>query len=614
MRRMRTAIAWLALAAVAAGTAQAAQIGVDFTTVRNEVRIKWGTNEKDFWRWVAGLDGANSRIIYNFQAVGNEVVRMWIEIGFNYSYPELDYFVDAIVQGGSTPMLCFVSKPSGYSDHDYYLWCLEVINRYAGMYDITGWYVQLINEPNLFGPGLSSYVTLYNYTAPRIKYHHPEVYVGGPGVAWFPTDWISTFLAQCTPADFLEWHRYGDWIDPSSVNDEYFMNRTPMFGDDVDHAQYYADLYGRDIDLHMGEYNVNSYWTPVDPRCTSIFNAAFTGSVLRHLIDSPNGNTTDMEMYWEDTGDAWGLWDNHWPNEQYPAFFTKYLFANYCHRGDEIATTSSSMPEHLEVLGLRHDEEHYRVFLIGKRNWTQYATVNITGPTIEGGTWYVIDQDSYDTTGISMTAAPAGNTQVTTLDGFSVAVLDALADVTITEASPPGWLHNGWNLVSVPVEPSDPEASAVFDDNVAAGNTLSGNLYSYSPGVGYGMYPGGFTAVEPGAGYWLYLSSATTESLTGEKIYDTFEIPLGSGWNLVGHPHEAAVTWAACSVSDGSTVKSVPDAEAAGWIDPAVYYYSGGAYASLRSDGTGDDDSLRPWYGYWLLANQADLTLIVPAP
>jgi len=186
---------------------------------------------------------------------------------------------------------------------------------------------------------------------------------------------------------------------------------------------------------------------------------------------------------------------------------------------------------------------------------------------------------------------------------------------TLTSStSPPGWLGTGWNLMSFPLEPLVREASAALDDCVAAGNDITNALFRYTPGAGYEIYPGVFTETDLGRAYWLHLVVAATEDLVGAKSGGDIEIALSDGWNLFGHPHADAVLWSSCWVSDGVTTKTVPEAEAAGWLDPAAYYYEGGAYKQLRSDGTGNDDSLRPWSGYWVLANQAGLSLIIPAP
>jgi len=185
---------------------------------------------------------------------------------------------------------------------------------------------------------------------------------------------------------------------------------------------------------------------------------------------------------------------------------------------------------------------------------------------------------------------------------------------TDESTSPAGWLVPGWNLISFPLIPNYAVPEMVLFDAVLAGNFMRNNMYRYEPGTGYEIYCSGFYKVAVGEAYWLYLESACQCTMTGSEVVGDYEIDLASGWNLVGHPCADAVAWSACQVSDGVETKSIPDAEAAGWIDPAVYYFAGGEYRQVRWDGAGDDDSLRPWYGYWLLANQTGLTLIVSAP
>lgn len=182
--------------------------------------------------------------------------------------------------------------------------------------------------------------------------------------------------------------------------------------------------------------------------------------------------------------------------------------------------------------------------------------------------------------------------------------------------SPAGFYRAGWNLTSVPVEPLDPEASAVFADLEALGNVIESNLYRYEPGVGYAVYPGDFVNVALGRGYWLKLSAAdggAVVDLPGTLADPETLIPLAEGWNLIGHPRLAPVPLAACTLTNGAQVKTVSEAEAAGWIQGTLFYYDGSAYRSVALSG-GDDDHLRPWYGYWLKANVSGLALSVPEP
>jgi len=181
--------------------------------------------------------------------------------------------------------------------------------------------------------------------------------------------------------------------------------------------------------------------------------------------------------------------------------------------------------------------------------------------------------------------------------------------------SPAGFYKVGWNLISIPIQPSNPEASAVFQDLLELGNVLEGNLYRYEPGVGYLQYPYDFTQINPGIGYWLYLSEAepdTVVNIRGQVQTEDARIPLVEGWNLIGFPFLEPVPLADCQLSDGVTVKSFAQATEAGWIQP-VLYYLGSGYKKLALDG-GDDDTLRPWHGYWFLVFEDDLQLIIPKP
>jgi len=185
-------------------------------------------------------------------------------------------------------------------------------------------------------------------------------------------------------------------------------------------------------------------------------------------------------------------------------------------------------------------------------------------------------------------------------------------------SSPPGFHQPGWNLVSVPVEPADPEVEAVFADMIAEGNVMDNCVYRYDPGAGYATFPADFTQVERGRGYWVFLETASGDTVVGvdgPAADGDATVPLADGWNLIGHPFESSVPWASCSIDNGAAVLSVADAAAAGWIEPILYYYEpGSGYGLVKHDGTGDDDASRPWRGYWLLCLTGGLDLIVPIP
>jgi len=178
----------------------------------------------------------------------------------------------------------------------------------------------------------------------------------------------------------------------------------------------------------------------------------------------------------------------------------------------------------------------------------------------------------------------------------------------------------GWNLMSLPAEPAEPAVESVCADIIAAGNVLSGNLYSFEavdPVFGtplYHAYPWELSALHTGPGYWMRLTAPADNIFEGSPPAGEVTLPLLHGWNLVGCSQPAAVPWAACSVDNGGDTQLIADAAAAGWIQERAYFFENGGYRSVLTNGTGDDDSLRPWRAYWLLTYDWEMELIVPAP
>jgi len=195
--------------------------------------------------------------------------------------------------------------------------------------------------------------------------------------------------------------------------------------------------------------------------------------------------------------------------------------------------------------------------------------------------------------------------------GLLCLLLAGMAPAAITY---PGHYKPGWNLTSVPVHPNDPSPASVFADLAAVGNTIEGNVLAYMPGGGYSAYPDVLTAIVPGCGYWIWVEQAPDDLVVmtiGARSGRYVCIDLAGGWNLVGHPLERPQLLADCLVRDSGSALLFSDAVAAGWVQTSLYCYDG-AYSSVRPDGAGDDDSLRPWWGYWLLAYRDGLTLMVP--
>jgi len=169
-----------------------------------------------------------------------------------------------------------------------------------------------------------------------------------------------------------------------------------------------------------------------------------------------------------------------------------------------------------------------------------------------------------------------------------------------------------FNMVSIPILPEDGnlEASAVYNDVIAAGNTLTGALYKYD--AGYKIYPTNFTLMEVGRGYWLKLTVAAAETITGNELSEgDISKPLIKGWQMIGHPRVNPVLLSNLNVDSGGTVYTWAQAVANGWIQGTLYtYVSGSGYLSVVVGGA--RDRLEAGKGYWLKTYVTGLTLIVP--
>ena len=188
-------------------------------------------------------------------------------------------------------------------------------------------------------------------------------------------------------------------------------------------------------------------------------------------------------------------------------------------------------------------------------------------------------------------------------------------ELPVTEVSSGGGqFGTGWNLMSLPGRPAPSHASAALADLAALGNLLGTSFFDYTAGVGYGMYPGDFSHMSAGCGYWLNLSVGGDVSFFALAADVEAEIPLFEGWTLIGHPFEAPALLADCSVTDGIEVKSYEDAVSAGWLTPPLYFYESTSYKSLMSGGSGDDNSLRAWHGYWCLSEAPGLSMVISQP
>ena len=201
-------------------------------------------------------------------------------------------------------------------------------------------------------------------------------------------------------------------------------------------------------------------------------------------------------------------------------------------------------------------------------------------------------------------------------------------DIEAIESEPPGDCVNlptGWNLISLPLEPTDPDPEAVFDEVSPL------PLYSYN-GTSYDSFASKrLTEVSPLVGYWIYLDASTKICAEGSRLTGAQSAYLEHvGWHMVGVPYP--VQWGSggsssgppplppgvrrvittsgggITVSDGYTVISLTEAVSAGWIEGTVWEWDPGARIYTETP-LAVGKALQPWHGYWILTYREGLTL-----
>jgi len=195
----------------------------------------------------------------------------------------------------------------------------------------------------------------------------------------------------------------------------------------------------------------------------------------------------------------------------------------------------------------------------------------------------------------TITVTPAGtdvlNGPITAVIPGSVTVLQLGMTFDIP-------LTGGWNLISLPLIPIDPNIGTVLAGitpgvkvNKVAYYTggPAGSWQYYSPGA-----PSDLTQMKDGKGYWIDVSADGDLSGIGYDLALPGQLPptydLVAGWNLIGY-----------------TVAVGPPKLAGDYLGPAVgptlsamYIYFGGFYIPVQKI-----DPMSPGLGYWLAVNAA---------
>ncbi len=203
-------------------------------------------------------------------------------------------------------------------------------------------------------------------------------------------------------------------------------------------------------------------------------------------------------------------------------------------------------------------------------------------------------------------------------------------------------LYAGWDYLSIPLVPYDPDPSSVFDPTY-----VYNRLYGFDPvsqgGTSYDdIDPTIFGNMQTGAGYQLFLDSSATLSyvgypdglpnlqnektdvaisLPGNQLDSYVDPPSGGGYHLVGHPFNhltladsGGYTGDRILFTDGKQIKNWSQAALSGWcnsymngFDPVL---QGGF--SVSYDDLADHTWFTPSRGYEFWTQKDNIAMIVP--
>ena len=171
-------------------------------------------------------------------------------------------------------------------------------------------------------------------------------------------------------------------------------------------------------------------------------------------------------------------------------------------------------------------------------------------------------------------------------------------------------LPQGLSLVSVPLEPTEKDAAAVFGTNKIA-------RWSTSRG-GYDIYPSGEAKeVKAGKAYMILLDAAREVSVPGTPLKTDvdFSIHLLPGWNMVGNPFPFEIALSDLKVNFEGRIVTLAEAASQGIVAGYAWtMWGGGNYELVHPTFFGAKRNLEPWRGYWIYADKECDLVVPPTP
>ena len=173
-----------------------------------------------------------------------------------------------------------------------------------------------------------------------------------------------------------------------------------------------------------------------------------------------------------------------------------------------------------------------------------------------------------------------------------------------------------WTLLSLPLEPVNPDPVSVFagvdiDAKLMRLERFTGSLATYDA-----WQPDLFGNVSSDEGYWLRMSSTPTVSYqawAGTPATHTTHLPR-AGWSIIGCPFLTDRVWGDTLVTKGTSTVSLQTAAKQNlWLNSLGLAWdpiTQGLYDIGLPDEWPTSTVIEPWHGYWIQSYTNDLYLI----
>lgn len=146
-------------------------------------------------------------------------------------------------------------------------------------------------------------------------------------------------------------------------------------------------------------------------------------------------------------------------------------------------------------------------------------------------------------------------------------------------------IASGWRMVCPPLRQTDMSSNGIFADDFG----FTPVVFRYNAATHLHT-----TIVTLGMdeGYWVDFPTGGRADIGGVAV-DSIAKGLAVGWNLIGNPFPTLYPISNLRFSDGSSVKTLSQAAASGWLVERIFGHNGSRYAVVGS-------TLEVWNGYWI--------------